>query len=71
VDEATLAGDLVWFSGAAGREVRAPYAFTVMHLFNHQTHHRGQTHALLTRAGEKTGDTDLFLVVPPPAMAPA
>jgi hypothetical protein len=26
--------------------------------------HRGQAHALLTAAGEKTGDTDLFLVVP-------
>jgi uncharacterized damage-inducible protein DinB len=30
---------------------------------NHQTHHRGQTHPMLTAAGEQTGDTDLFLVV--------
>ena len=32
-------------------------------MFNHQTHHRGQAHALITAAGEQTGDTDLFLVI--------
>ena len=35
----------------------------VTHFFNHQTHHRGQAHAMITAAGEKTGDTDLFLVL--------
>lgn len=34
-----------------------------MHLFNHQTHHRGQVHAMLTAAGERTGETDLWFVV--------
>lgn len=38
----------------------------VTHFFNHQTHHRGQIHALLTRAGQDMGDTDLPLVVPMP-----
>jgi uncharacterized damage-inducible protein DinB len=33
-----------------------------MHFFNHQTHHRGQVHAILTAAGAKPGDTDLFLI---------
>lgn len=64
VDDAWLAGDLIWFSGAAKREVRAPKRLLVVHFFNHQTHHRGQAHALLTAAGQETGDTDLFLVVP-------
>jgi hypothetical protein len=64
VDEAWLAEDLVWFSGAAQREIRAPKRLLVTHFFNHQTHHRGQAHALLTAAGQETGDTDLFLVVP-------
>ncbi len=64
IDEAWLGGDLAWFSGAAKREVVAPKALLVTHFFNHQTHHRGQVHALLTAAGEKTGDTDLFLVAP-------
>jgi uncharacterized damage-inducible protein DinB len=64
IDDKWLAGELRWWSGAAEREVRAPIAFLVTHMFNHQTHHRGQVHAMLTAAGEKTGDTDLFLVVP-------
>jgi len=44
--------------------VRAPLRLLVTHFFNHQTHHRGQVHAMLTAAGQETGDTDLFLVVP-------
>jgi uncharacterized damage-inducible protein DinB len=64
IDDAWLDGDLTWFSGAANREVTAPTRLLVTHFFNHQTHHRGQAHALLTAAGEKTDDTDLFLVVP-------
>jgi uncharacterized damage-inducible protein DinB len=66
VDQAWLAEDLVWFSGAAQRELRRPKGKLVTHLFNHQTHHRGQAHALLTACGQETGDTDLFLVLPDP-----
>jgi uncharacterized damage-inducible protein DinB len=66
VDEPWLARDLTWFSGAAGREIRAPIRLLVTHFFNHQTHHRGQAHAMLTAAGQETGDTDLFLLVPEP-----
>jgi uncharacterized damage-inducible protein DinB len=36
--------------------------FCVTHFFNHQTHHRGQVHAMLTAAGAKPGDTDLFIM---------
>ncbi len=63
IDEAWLAQDLVWFSGAAGREMRRPRTGLLVHVFNHQTHHRGQAHAALTMAGVDPGDTDLFLVV--------
>ena len=38
--------------------------FLLMHFFNHQTHHRGQAHTMITAAKEKTGDTDLFLLMP-------
>jgi uncharacterized damage-inducible protein DinB len=62
LDEAALAGDLTWFSGAAGREITKPRWFLVTHMFNHQTHHRGQVHAMLTRLGARTGDTDLPFV---------
>jgi uncharacterized damage-inducible protein DinB len=64
VDDAWLAEDLVWFSGAAQKEMRRQKAPLMVHFFNHQTHHRGQAHALLTACGQDTGDTDLFLVVP-------
>jgi uncharacterized damage-inducible protein DinB len=64
IDNAWLDQDLVWFSGAANREMRAPKQLLVAHFFNHQTHHRGQAHTLLTAAGQETGDTDLFLLIP-------
>jgi uncharacterized damage-inducible protein DinB len=57
-----LAADLTWFSGAVGREMRKPAWFLVTHMLNHQTHHRGQVHAMLTAAGARPGDTDLMLV---------
>ncbi len=59
-----LMGDLSWYSGISQEERTAKVALLVMHLFNHQTHHRGQAHALLTAAGEKTGDTDLPWILP-------
>jgi uncharacterized damage-inducible protein DinB len=58
-----LSGSLSWFSGSAGRDLSAPRAAMVLHMFNHQTHHRGQVHAMLTAAGQQTGDTDIWLVV--------
>jgi uncharacterized damage-inducible protein DinB len=59
-----LRGDLIWWSGAVGREMVKAKALLVMHLFNQQTHHRGQVHAMLTAAGERVGDTDLPFVLP-------
>lgn len=64
MEEAWLASEQTWFSASVGRELALPRALLVAHMFNHQTHHRGQAHALITRAGEKTGETDLFLVIP-------
>jgi uncharacterized damage-inducible protein DinB len=63
LDQAWLDQDLVWFSAAAQREMRHPRALLVTHLFNHQTHHRGHAHALLTHFGHDPGDTDLPLVL--------
>jgi uncharacterized damage-inducible protein DinB len=36
----------------------------VQHLFNHQTHHRGQTTTLLFQAGVDVGVTDLLTLIP-------
>lgn len=57
-----LAGDLTWYSGAAQREITAPRGLLIVHMFNHQTHHRGQVHAMLTAAGARPDDTDLMML---------
>jgi uncharacterized damage-inducible protein DinB len=62
LNDGWFAADLTWWSGAAGREVSKPKGMLVTHFFNHGTHHRGQVHAMLTAAGVKPGDTDLFLM---------
>lgn len=62
VSDAALAGELRWYSGVLQRDVEKPYALCVTHFFNHQTHHRGQVHAMLTAAGARPGDTDLFIM---------
>lgn len=54
-----LAGDLTWFSSIENDEKHHPVAILVVHFFNHQTHHRGQAHALLTSFGMKPDATDL------------
>ena len=49
-----LTGALRWYSGAQGRQMSKSMSLCVMHMFNHQTHHRGQIHAMLTAAGAGT-----------------
>ncbi|MEO8181288.1 MAG: DinB family protein [Deltaproteobacteria bacterium] len=34
----------------------------MLQMFNHQTHHRGQVHAILTRLGVDMGPTDIPLL---------
>jgi uncharacterized damage-inducible protein DinB len=64
VTPADLEGEVRWWSGAVQRDMVKPKALCVVQLFNHQTHHRGQVHAMLTAAGAATGDTDLPFVLP-------
>ncbi len=58
-----LDADLTWFSGGLQKDMVNPCALLVTHMFNHQAHHRGQAHAILTSFGAKTGDTDLPFVL--------
>lgn len=62
VDEDFLGRDLTWYSGALKRELTRPMGLLVAHMFNHQTHHRGQVHCLLTQCGAKPDTTDLPLM---------
>ena len=63
VTQAWLDEDLAWFSGSIRKNLVMPKGLLVSHMFNHQTHHRGQAHAILTSFGAKTGDTDLPFVL--------
>jgi uncharacterized damage-inducible protein DinB len=57
-----LGGEIAWHSAVMGREVTRSTALCVVHFFNHQAHHRGQVHAMLTSAGARPEDTDLIVL---------
>jgi len=54
-----LRGQLSWYSGALQRDIQKPVELCVTHMFNHQTHHRGQVHAMMTAAGLPAPVSDL------------
>ena len=54
-----LKGQMSWFSGALGRDVRKSVETCVIHMFNRQAHHRGQVHAMMTAAGMDAPVSDL------------
>ncbi|WP_425052774.1 DinB family protein [Psychromarinibacter sp. S121] len=62
VEDQDLLGDLTWYSGILKTNVAKPFWLCVTHFFNHQTHHRGKVHAMLTAAQGRPGDTDLFIM---------
>ncbi len=39
------------------------FGFLILHLFNHQTHHRGQATTLLSQLGLDVGVTDLLAII--------
>lgn len=59
LSDAVLAGRLNWYSATAGKEMVTPMWIAVTHFFNHQTHHRGQVHCLITGLGGRPERTDL------------
>lgn len=62
VSQAYLDSEMTCNLRVAKRIVTKPVGFFVTHFFNHQTHHRGQVHAMLTRLGASTEDTDMPLL---------
>lgn len=59
LDQAWLDSDLTWVSGMDNKARTHPGWLLLSHMFNHQTHHRGQVTTLLTQLGEDVGSTDL------------
>lgn len=63
LDAGWLGGEFRYFSQSLGRDNVGPRGRFVAHFFNHQTHHRGQVHCLLTQAGAPPrDDTDLIMM---------
>ena len=53
---------LSWKDSASGRDVCKPLVTCVLGMFNHQTHHRGQIHAMMTAAVLDAPVTDIVLM---------
>lgn len=52
------------YANMKGVVSRKRYAHLIMHLFNHQTHHRGQVTTLLSQSSIDIGVTDLLMLIP-------
>lgn len=60
LSESSLRGTLSYTSIVNPAAKTIPFSLAVVHMFNHQTHHRGQVTALLMQAGVDPGITDLI-----------
>lgn len=63
LDDATLDDDL-HYRNMAGEEKRTPLRWALAHFFNHQTHHRGQVHCLLSATTVPPPPLDLLYFLP-------
>lgn len=57
-----LAADFTYYSAAYAAQFTRPAWLLVAHLFNHETHHRGQITTLLSQLGIDIGATDLLVL---------
>lgn len=59
--DATQLSKMLSFRTSTGLDIEAPTSAILAHLFNHQTHHRGQVHAAITILGGESVELDLLL----------
>jgi uncharacterized damage-inducible protein DinB len=64
LNEEFLDGEIAWVNNE-GKKYSDPIRVLLAHLFNHQTHHRGQVHDMLSQAGIATPVLDLNRVMLP------
>lgn len=58
-------GTSIRYINSSGREYNDSAALLLQHMFNHQTHHRGQIHVMLSEAGAKPVNMDLHRAIQP------
>jgi uncharacterized damage-inducible protein DinB len=64
LDAAFLEGTIAYINNE-GKLYTDPVRVLLPHFFNHQTHHRGQVHDMLSQAGVRTPVLDLHRVIVP------
>ncbi len=52
------------YRSSTGQEFNKNFGYLLQHVFNHQTHHRGQISTLLYQAGIDVGVTDMLAGIP-------
>ncbi len=62
LSEADFSGTFSYRTLTRPTEITQPLAPALAHFFNHQTHHRGQAHTLLTIAGGRDAAPELDLI---------
>jgi uncharacterized damage-inducible protein DinB len=62
LDGERLAGAFTYRTIVNPRELTQPLAPALAHVFNHQTHHRGQVHTLMTAIGGRDAAPELDLI---------
>ena len=60
--DADLSDDLSYTSVSTGKARSYPLRHVLLHLCNHQTHHRGQVTAMIQRLGYDYGDIDMLFM---------
>ncbi|RXJ72223.1 damage-inducible protein DinB [Veronia nyctiphanis] len=60
----TDCNNLVRYTTTEGKKIERNLAEFLQHIFNHQTHHRGQLTCVLSQLGMDFGCTDLPIIVP-------
>ena len=63
---ASIIGQPFSYVNTKGTEFSKNFGHVLQHLFNHQTHHRGQVSTLLYQQGIDVGVTDLLVNIPNP-----
>lgn len=63
LDEARLTAPFEWVNTKGQPNRRAQLSPVMAHVFNHQTHHRGQVHGLLSQAGVEPPVLDLVYLI--------
>ena len=57
-------GSTLTYHNTKGEAAIKNFGSLILHLFNHQTHHRGQLTTLLSQNGLDVGETDLLAIIP-------